>query len=45
VGDNQRYFVAYGRGGQPCSRCGSAIERAVVGQRGTHYCPACQTLP
>jgi len=32
----------YGLAGSPCSRCGAAIRRIVVGQRGTHYCPACQ---
>jgi formamidopyrimidine-DNA glycosylase len=32
----------YGREGQPCARCGSAIRRIVVAQRGTHYCPRCQ---
>jgi formamidopyrimidine-DNA glycosylase len=33
---------AYGRGGKPCSRCGTPIKRTTVGQRGTHFCPACQ---
>jgi formamidopyrimidine-DNA glycosylase len=32
----------YGRTGKPCSRCGTTIERTVVGQRGTHICPQCQ---
>ncbi len=32
----------YGRAGQPCSVCGSAIRRIVLAQRGTHYCPKCQ---
>jgi formamidopyrimidine-DNA glycosylase len=35
-------LAVYGREGQPCVRCGAAIERIVVGQRGTHYCPRCQ---
>jgi formamidopyrimidine-DNA glycosylase len=35
-------LAVYGREGQPCKRCGGAIERIVVGQRGTHYCPRCQ---
>ena len=34
--------VAYGRAGKPCKRCKTEIERIVVGQRGTHYCPKCQ---
>lgn len=33
---------AYGRTGAPCSRCGTAIKRIVVGQRSTHFCPQCQ---
>ena len=35
-------LAVYGREGQPCVRCGATIERIVVGQRGTHYCPCCQ---
>jgi formamidopyrimidine-DNA glycosylase len=34
----------YGRVGQPCPRCGLAIERITVGQRGTHLCARCQPL-
>jgi len=34
----------YGRVGQPCPRCGLAIERITVGQRGTHVCARCQRL-
>ena len=37
-------LAVYGRSGQPCPRCGQAIERIVVGQRGTHFCPECQNL-
>lgn len=33
---------AYGRGGEPCLRCGSTIERTVLGGRGTYFCPRCQ---
>jgi formamidopyrimidine-DNA glycosylase len=32
----------YGRAGKPCPRCGAAIEKTVVAQRGTHFCPSCQ---
>ncbi|HEU5085859.1 MAG TPA: zinc finger domain-containing protein, partial [Roseiflexaceae bacterium] len=42
AGSNQQYFNAYGRAGEPCPRCGTPIDRTVVGQRGTHYCPQCQ---
>ncbi|MBX7144910.1 MAG: bifunctional DNA-formamidopyrimidine glycosylase/DNA-(apurinic or apyrimidinic site) lyase [Oligoflexia bacterium] len=34
----------YGREGAPCPRCRTKIQRMVVGQRGTHYCPNCQAL-
>jgi formamidopyrimidine-DNA glycosylase len=32
----------YMRGGEPCLVCGTAIQRIVLGGRGTHYCPRCQ---
>jgi formamidopyrimidine-DNA glycosylase len=32
----------YGRGDQPCPVCGTPIQRRVLGQRSTHYCPVCQ---
>lgn len=32
----------YAREGRPCYRCGSAISKIIVGQRGTHLCPECQ---
>lgn len=41
-GTQQDNFQAYGRTGQPCGRCGTAIEKITVGQRGTHFCPYCQ---
>lgn len=44
-GDFQNYFRVYRRTGQPCPECGTMIERLIVGQRGTHYCPQCQDLP
>ncbi len=33
---------AYGRTGQPCPRCGEAIERLMIGGRSSHLCPKCQ---
>ncbi len=33
----------YARGGQPCLVCGTPIRRTVVGGRGTHSCPRCQS--
>lgn len=44
-GDFQNYFSVYQRTGEDCLNCGTKIERMVVGQRGTHYCPTCQPLP
>jgi len=44
-GSAQTTFRAYGQTGQPCPRCGHPIEKTVVGQRGTHLCPTCQTCP
>jgi len=41
-GDFQNYFAVYQQTGEACPRCGTAIERMVLGQRGTHYCPKCQ---
>ncbi|HUP15424.1 MAG TPA: bifunctional DNA-formamidopyrimidine glycosylase/DNA-(apurinic or apyrimidinic site) lyase [Acidimicrobiia bacterium] len=32
----------YGREGQPCQRCGTAIQRVVVGGRSSFFCPQCQ---
>ena len=32
----------YERAGLPCVKCGTAIERRVLGQRATFYCPSCQ---
>jgi len=43
-GEFQNYFRVYGRKGLPCPGCGTRIEKMVVGQRGTHFCPACQPL-
>jgi formamidopyrimidine-DNA glycosylase len=41
-GGYQKMHNVYGRAGDPCPRCGTAIRRTVVAQRGTHYCPRCQ---
>ena len=41
-GSFQEILSVYQRTGEPCRVCGTAIERVVVGGRGTHYCPRCQ---
>jgi len=43
-GQFQNYFKVYQRTGQNCITCGTPIKRIVVGQRGTHFCPVCQSL-
>ncbi len=45
AGSMQERFHAYGLTGEPCGRCGTAIQRIVVGGRATHFCPRCQRLP
>jgi formamidopyrimidine-DNA glycosylase len=40
----QLEFRVYGRGGEPCERCGTPIEKTRVAGRGTWYCPSCQRL-
>jgi len=44
AGGAQHEFKVYGRGGEPCERCGTPIEKIRVAGRGTWYCPACQQL-
>lgn len=42
---SERLWV-YGRAGQPCRRCGSAIVASALGEhvRKTYHCPQCQVL-
>lgn len=32
----------YGRAGEPCGRCGAAIQRLVIATRSSCFCPRCQ---
>jgi len=41
-GSMQHEFKVYGRGGEPCDRCGTPIAKTRVGGRGTWFCPDCQ---
>ena len=43
-GSFQFFLQVYGKTGEKCGRCGTPIEKIVVGQRGTHYCPNCQVM-
>ncbi len=36
-------MAVHGRFGQPCPRCGTAVQRIVHGEHEVNYCPACQT--
>ncbi|MFC0232783.1 DNA-formamidopyrimidine glycosylase [Vagococcus entomophilus] len=45
AGNFQQQLKAYGKEGQPCVRCGTAIKKIKVAQRGTHFCPKCQKFP
>jgi formamidopyrimidine-DNA glycosylase len=38
----QHEHRVYGRQGLPCPACGRPIQRAVVGQRSSFFCPHCQ---
>ncbi len=44
-GDFQSEFRVYGRHGKRCRGCPDTIRRAVLGQRGTWWCPSCQPSP
>jgi formamidopyrimidine-DNA glycosylase len=37
-------FKVAHKGGEPCPVCGGTIERVVVQNRGTYFCPGCQPL-
>lgn len=38
-GNHQEVLQVYGRGGEPCFRCGTTLKRTVIGGRTTVYCP------
>ena len=38
----QQHLSVYGRAGEPCPRCGGAIECVRLGQRATYFCGRCQ---
>ncbi|MCY7969298.1 DNA-formamidopyrimidine glycosylase [Bacillus haynesii] len=42
IGMFQLKLFVYGRNDEPCKKCGSPIEKTVVGGRGTHFCIKCQ---
>ncbi len=41
-GGYQEEHCVFHRTGEPCYRCGAPIQRIVLAQRSTHFCPQCQ---
>jgi formamidopyrimidine-DNA glycosylase len=41
-GEYQNEFRVYDRAGEPCPRCGAAIESRRLAGRSSHFCPKCQ---
>jgi formamidopyrimidine-DNA glycosylase len=41
-GSNQERLLVYGRGGEPCLRCGTPLQMTRMAGRGTVYCRKCQ---
>lgn len=44
AGAFQNFFRAYGRGGQPCLTCGTAMLALRVAGRTSTFCPSCQPV-
>lgn len=44
-GEYQEKFKVYGRTDEACVQCGTSIQRILVQQRSTHFCPRCQPQP
>jgi len=42
-GSYQSQLKVYGKTGEPCPNCHTPFVKGKVAQRGTHYCPVCQT--
>jgi len=42
AGHYQEQAQVYGRAGDPCNTCGTAVRRIVQGQRSTFFCGVCQ---
>ena len=42
AGHYQEQAQVYGREGEPCNTCGTAVRRIVQGQRSTFFCGVCQ---
>jgi formamidopyrimidine-DNA glycosylase len=44
AGTAQLLHAVYGRGGHPCTQCGSPLRQALVAQRTTVWCGTCQSM-
>lgn len=42
AGAYQHHHAVYGRGGEPCPRCGTPVTRVRLAGRSAHFCPRCQ---
>ena len=42
AGEFMMQLQAYGRAGEPCARCGRPMERSIIAQRTSTFCPTCQ---
>ncbi|MDH4168741.1 MAG: bifunctional DNA-formamidopyrimidine glycosylase/DNA-(apurinic or apyrimidinic site) lyase [Acidimicrobiia bacterium] len=42
LGSNQHQLHCYGRGGEPCARCGTALSARLLDARRTTWCSRCQ---
>ncbi len=40
----QHHFSVYGKAGNPCEKCHSAVEKIVQAGRSSFFCPQCQSL-
>ena len=38
----EQELLVYGRGGEPCPRCGRTLKQAPIGQRASVWCGHCQ---
>ena len=43
-GGFQHQLSVYGRAGEPCARCRTAVRCIRLAGRATHFCPKCQTI-
>ena len=43
-GEFQNFLKVYGKNGEPCPNCGTAIEKVVVGGRSSFFCGKCQLI-